>query len=151
MSLVASIYDIRNIFRIFDPPVTVTNQLILFLSSAFWGTPSPHALRTSYMEAPFSLYSIPHPPHPHPGVDQEHGSRLVDVVVDDRHAEADQDGLGVVEPRMRLLVVSVGPVQEMLAEELAERLFSLRLEVHGREGWRAIFNMQFDMLIVNVA
>ena len=41
--------------RIFWPPpplVTVTNQLILSLSSAFWGPPSPHPLRTSYMEAP---------------------------------------------------------------------------------------------------
>ena len=30
----------------------VTNQLILFLLSALWGPPSPHPLRTSYMEAP---------------------------------------------------------------------------------------------------
>ena len=34
------------------PLVTVTNQLILFLSSAFWGPPSPHPLWTSYTEAP---------------------------------------------------------------------------------------------------
>ena len=34
------------------PVVTVTNQLILFLSSAFWGQPLPHPLWTSYMEAP---------------------------------------------------------------------------------------------------
>ena len=33
-------------------PVTFTNQLILFLLSAFWGHPSPHPLRTSYMETP---------------------------------------------------------------------------------------------------
>ena len=32
-------------------PVTVPNQLILFLSSAFWG-PLPHPMQTSYMEAP---------------------------------------------------------------------------------------------------
>ena len=37
------------------PLVTVTNQLILFLSSAFWGLLSPHPLRTSYMEAPLSI------------------------------------------------------------------------------------------------
>ena len=36
------------------PLVTVTNQLILFLLSAFWGTP-PHPLRTSYVEAPNNL------------------------------------------------------------------------------------------------
>ena len=35
----ASIYDVRKIFGFMDPSplVTVTNQLILFLSSAFWG------------------------------------------------------------------------------------------------------------------
>ena len=44
--------DIRKIFGFFDtPPLTVTKQLILFLLSAFWGPPSPHPLRTSYMEA----------------------------------------------------------------------------------------------------
>ena len=45
------LYDVRNIFGYLDPlPLyTVTNQLILFLSSAFWGPPP---LRTSYMEAP---------------------------------------------------------------------------------------------------
>ena len=32
-----------------SPLVTVTNQLILFSSSAFWGPPSPHPLRTSYV------------------------------------------------------------------------------------------------------
>ena len=53
----AAIEDVRKIFRFFvipSPHVTVTNQLILFLSSAFWGPPSPHAhpLRTSYLEAP---------------------------------------------------------------------------------------------------
>ena len=31
------------------PLVTVTNLLILFRSSAFWGHPSPHPLRTSYI------------------------------------------------------------------------------------------------------
>ena len=38
-----SIYDVRKIFGFLDPlpPVTVTNQLILFLSSAFWGPPPP--------------------------------------------------------------------------------------------------------------
>ena len=39
-----AIYDVRNFFGFFDPllpPVTVTNQLILFLLSAFWG---PHPL-----------------------------------------------------------------------------------------------------------
>ena len=35
-----------------SPPVTVTNHLILFLLSAFWGPPPPNPLRTSYMEAP---------------------------------------------------------------------------------------------------
>ena len=41
----------------FDP---VTNQLTLFLLSAFWGPPSPHPLRTSYMEAPlFVPLSLP--------------------------------------------------------------------------------------------
>ena len=34
------------------PLVTVTNQMILFLLSAFWGPPSPHPLWTSCMEAP---------------------------------------------------------------------------------------------------
>ena len=34
------------------PLVRYINQLILFLSSAFRGPPSPHPLRTSYMEAP---------------------------------------------------------------------------------------------------
>ena len=34
-----------------SPIVTVTNQLMVFLSSAFLRTP-PHPLRTSYMEAP---------------------------------------------------------------------------------------------------
>ena len=33
-------------------PVTFTNQLILFLLSAFWGHPSPHPLRTSYKYGP---------------------------------------------------------------------------------------------------
>ena len=47
-----SLYDVRKIFGFFDPPVTVTNQLILFLSSAFVGPPSPHTLWMSYMEAP---------------------------------------------------------------------------------------------------
>ena len=38
-----------------SPLLTVTNQLIVFLSSAIWGhPPSPHLLRTSYMEAPLS-------------------------------------------------------------------------------------------------
>ena len=44
----ASIYEVRNFFTP-SPLATVTNQLILFLSSAFWGPPP---LRTSYMEAP---------------------------------------------------------------------------------------------------
>ena len=46
---------------IFTPPpfVTVTNQLILFLLSAFWGPPSPHPMRTSYMEAPLRKVSVP--------------------------------------------------------------------------------------------
>ena len=44
-------------FEFFDTPfVTVTNQLIVFLLSAFWGPPLPHLLRTSFMEAP--LYCI---------------------------------------------------------------------------------------------
>ena len=49
----ASIYDVRKTFVFFTPSplVTVTIQLILFLSSAFWGPPSPHPLRTSFMEA----------------------------------------------------------------------------------------------------
>ena len=61
-----SIYDVRNIFGFFypSPLVTVKNQLILFLLSAFWGPPgppppthcglplSPHTLRTSHMEVP---------------------------------------------------------------------------------------------------
>ena len=35
-------YMTSALFSDFDtPPVTVTNQLILFLSSAFWGPPSP--------------------------------------------------------------------------------------------------------------
>ena len=40
----ASIYDVRNIFGFFDPLplVTVTNQLILFLLTAFWGSLPPH-------------------------------------------------------------------------------------------------------------
>ena len=48
----ASIYYVRKIIRFLtsSPLVTVTNQQILFPSSAFWG--SPHLLRTSYMEAP---------------------------------------------------------------------------------------------------
>ena len=37
--------------KFFDPPHTEI-ILILFLLSAFWGPPSPHPLRTSYMEAP---------------------------------------------------------------------------------------------------
>ena len=51
----ASTFDVCKIFGLFDPPplVTVTNQLILFLSSAFWVPPSPHPLWTSYMEAPY--------------------------------------------------------------------------------------------------
>ena len=39
-------------FRIFltlSPLVTLTNQLILFLLSAFWWPPPPHPLRTSYI------------------------------------------------------------------------------------------------------
>ena len=40
----------------FDP---VTNQLTLFLLSAFLGTPSPHPLRTSYMEAPLPPFLPP--------------------------------------------------------------------------------------------
>ena len=36
----ASIYDVRKKIGFFDtPPVTVKNQLILFLLSAFWGPP----------------------------------------------------------------------------------------------------------------
>ena len=34
-----------------SPLVTYINQLILFLSSAFWGPLSPFPVRTSYMEA----------------------------------------------------------------------------------------------------
>ena len=36
-----SIYDVRKMFAFFDPLplVTATNQLILFLLSAFWGPP----------------------------------------------------------------------------------------------------------------
>ena len=36
-------YDVSTTFGFFDSPllVTVTIQLILFLSSAFWGPPSP--------------------------------------------------------------------------------------------------------------
>ena len=38
----ASIYDVRKIFGFFyPPPVTVTNQLILFFSSPFWRPPLP--------------------------------------------------------------------------------------------------------------
>ena len=54
----ASIYDVGNIFGIYDPLVTVTNQMILFLSSAFWGHPSPNPLRKSYMEAPLLRESV---------------------------------------------------------------------------------------------
>ena len=32
-----SIYEVGKVFGFYDPLVTVTNQLILFLSSAFWG------------------------------------------------------------------------------------------------------------------
>ena len=53
--------DVFKIFGLFDSPphVTFTNQQILFLSSALWGTPSPQPmLRTSYMEAPFVFESV---------------------------------------------------------------------------------------------
>lgn len=80
----------------------------------------------------FLWHFIPTPPHPHPGVDQEHRLHLVDVVVDDCHAEADHDTLGVVEPRVRHLVICVGPIEEILAEALAGRLFSFHLRV-GRQ------------------
>ena len=61
-------------------------------------------------------------PHPHPGVDEEDRPGLVDVVVDDGHAEADLDGLAVVDPRVRQLVVGVGPIEEVLTEQLPVRL-----------------------------
>ena len=53
-----SIYEVGKVFGFYDPLVTVTNQLILFLSSAFWGHPSPHPLRKSYMEAPLLRESV---------------------------------------------------------------------------------------------
>ena len=69
-------------------------------------------------------------PHSHPGVDEEDRPGLVDVVVDDRHAEADLDGLAVVEPRVRQLVIGVGPIEEMLPEQLPVRLGSFYLYLH---------------------
>ena len=49
-----SIYDVRKIFGFLDPLVTVTNQLILFLSSAFWGPSSPPSTAdVIYGRAPF--------------------------------------------------------------------------------------------------
>ena len=73
-------------------------------------------------------------PHPHPGIDEEDRPRLVDVVVDDGHAEADLDGLVVVDPRVRQLVVGVGPIEEVLTEQLAVRFwsFGLHLSVRGQ-------------------
>ena len=50
----ASIYDVRKILQIFftpSPLVMYRHQLILFLSSAFWGPPSL-SVRTSLLEAP---------------------------------------------------------------------------------------------------
>ena len=48
------LYVVRKNLGFFTPfpLVMYINQLILFLSSAFRGPPSPHPLRTSYMEAP---------------------------------------------------------------------------------------------------
>ena len=42
-----------------SPLVVDRNQLILFLSSAFWDPLYPHPLRTSYMEAPFRVRFLP--------------------------------------------------------------------------------------------
>ena len=39
------------------PPLTVTNQLILYFSSDFWGPP-PHTLRTSYRGDPKGLSNL---------------------------------------------------------------------------------------------
>ena len=54
--------DVRIIFGIFDnlPPVIVTNQLILFLSSAFLGPPPPTTADVIYMEAPQSTREMWH-------------------------------------------------------------------------------------------
>ena len=41
-----------------SPLVSVTNRLILVLSSAFWGLPSPHPLWTSYMEATSGYFPL---------------------------------------------------------------------------------------------
>ena len=73
-------------------------------------------------------------PHPHPGVDEEDRPGLVDVVVDDGHAEADLDGLAVVDPRVRQLVVGVGSIEEVLTEQLPVRFrsFYLYLYVGGQ-------------------
>ena len=49
------LYDVRNIFGSLDPSpslVPYINQLIVFLSSAFWGPPFPHPVRRSYKYRP---------------------------------------------------------------------------------------------------
>ena len=49
-NLGASIYDVRKIFGFLDPfpSVTYRNQLILFLSSAFWRPPPPSSADVIY-------------------------------------------------------------------------------------------------------
>ena len=46
------LYDVRKSYGLLDPPplplVMYRDQLILLLSFAFWGPPSPRAIRTSY-------------------------------------------------------------------------------------------------------
>ena len=51
----AFIYEVRKIFGFWDhfPLVIYRIHKTSFLLSAFWGLPSPHPLRTSYMEAHF--------------------------------------------------------------------------------------------------
>ena len=52
-------YDVRKIYGFFNPLllVTVTNLLILFLSSAFWGPPHPTHCGRHILKSPIS---IPH-------------------------------------------------------------------------------------------
>ena len=58
------------------------------------------------------------PAEPHPSVDGHHGAELVEVEVDDGHAEVDLDCVPVVEDGVGVLVVAL---EDVSAETVAVR------------------------------